>query len=304
MKSLIHRAVTATALLAVGLFASLGAVGTATAAEPADVYMQKLLKDVAAGNGSAVWNALPESYQDDIHDVIGDFAVKMDADVWNSVFKTAGKLVKVLKDKKEFILGSQFTAQIPAEQMDGMKKNWDSAVGALDVIVTSEIKTLDGVKDLDVGEFLKSTGDKLMSDLVAAGAEATPEAKENMEKLKNAKVTLVSQDGDKATLKMEMEGEEPKDKEFTLVEGKWLPSDMVNDWDEQIEKAKAGLEALKITPEQKAQVTQITALADGMLDNLLAAKDQAAFDQAVQGILAFLPMFGGGPPGGAPPAPN
>ncbi|MGC3972058.1 MAG: hypothetical protein QM775_33365 [Pirellulales bacterium] len=302
MKSLASRLVAALVLSAVGLFASFNA-GAAQAADAPDVYFQKLLKEVSSGNGSAVWNALPESYQDDVHDVIGGFAEKMDSDVWNSVFKTAGKLVKVLKEKKEFILGSQFTAQVPAEQKEALKKNWDPAVSALDTIVNSEIKTLDGLKDLDVGDYLKATGDKLVADLVVAGSEATPEAKENMAKLKNAKVTLVSQEGDKATLKLEMEGEDADEKEFTLVEGKWLPSDMVDDWDEQIEKALAGLEAVKITPEQKAQVMQFSALADGLLDSLLAAKDQASFDQALQGIMAFVPMFGG-PGGGAPPAPN
>ncbi|MBA4016025.1 MAG: hypothetical protein C0483_02430 [Pirellula sp.] len=305
MKSWVYRMVVLATLPAVGMFTMTAGFAKVVAAEAPDVYVQKLMKDAGAGNGSALWNALPESYQDDVHDVIGEFGEKMDADLWNSVFKTAGKLVKVLKDKKEFILGSALTASMPAEQKDEMKKHWDAAVTSLDTLVSSDIKTLDGVKDLDVGEYLKGTGDKLISDLVAA-ANSNPDAAEGMEKFKKAKVTLVSQEGDEATLKLETEGEEPKEEKFTQVEGKWLPSKMVEEWDDNIEKAMKGLEQLKIPPEQKAQVMQLTALADGMLDNLAAAKDQASFDAALQGILAFLPMFGGGggPPGAAaPPAP-
>lgn len=305
MKSWVYRMVATTTLLAVGMFTMTAGFANVASAEAPDVYMQKLLKDLGNGNGSALWNALPESYQDDVHDVIGAFGEKMDADLWNSVFKTSGKLVKVLKDKKEFIFASALTASMPAEQKEEMKKNWDAAVTSLDTLISSDIKTLDGVKDLDVGEFLKGTGDKLISDLVAAGSKANPDAAEGMDKFKKAKVTLVKHEGDKATLKLETEGEEPKEEEFTEVDGKWLPSKMVDEWDAGIEKAMKGLEELKIPPEQKAQVMQLTALADGMLDNLNAAKDQASFDAALQGILAFLPMVGGGGPPGAvaPPAP-
>lgn len=304
MKSWVYRLVVLATLPAVGMFTMTAGFANVAAAEAPDAYMQKLLNDVGKGNGSALWNALPESYQDDVHDVLGAFGEKMDAELWNSTFKTAGKLVKVLKDKKEFIFASPLTASMPAEQKDEMKKNWDAVVTGLDTLISSEIKTLDGVKDLDVGEFLKKTGDKLFSDLVDAGVKANPDAAEGMNKFKKAKVTLVKHEGDKATLKLETEGEEPKEEEFTQVEGKWLPAKMVDEWDEGIEKAMKSLEDLKIPPEQKAQVMQLTTLADGMLDGLLAAKDQASFDAALQGILAFLPMVGGGGPGAAaPPAP-
>ncbi|MCE9605899.1 MAG: hypothetical protein K8U03_13465 [Planctomycetia bacterium] len=298
MKMLLVR-LTAIAVLFAGM---LGSVAPATAAEAPDVYFQKLLHDVGAGNGAALWKALPEDYQGDVEDLVEEFAKKMDAEIWDGGFKTIAKLAKVLKEKKEFVFGSELLKGAPAKQKEEVQKNWDAIVEALQTTATSDISTLAGVKELDLEEFFEEAGNKVVGGVLKASENSNPDAAAGIEKFRKAKVTLVSTEGDDAVLKLETEGEKPKDQKFTRVDGKWLPAELVEGWDDGIEKAKAQLAALKIAPEQKAQVMQIMTVVDGLLDRLLAAKDQAAFDKEIQGMMAFLPMFGAGPPGGAAPA--
>ncbi|MBL9092205.1 MAG: hypothetical protein JNL96_13350 [Planctomycetaceae bacterium] len=307
MKMLVRRAV---ALIAVAVLALLavaaGPIAQASAEAP-DVYMQNLLHEVGKGNGAALWNALPPSYQKDVNGIISQFSEKMDAEVWNGSFKTLGKLTKVLKDKKEFILGSPFLAAMPPEQLTELKNNWDGMVTSLDTVATSELKTLDGLKKIEIGQFLTATGNKLAGGLIEASVKANPQAAEGINKFRKAKVTLVSEEGDTAVLKMETEGEEPKEEKFTKVEGKWLPAEMVAEWSEGVTKAQEGLKTLEITPEQKAQVMAVTQMADGVLDKLQAAQTQEAFNTELQSIVALFGMFGGAgggaPPAGLPPAP-
>lgn len=290
MKNLFVR-FTAAAILFAGV---LSFAAPATAAEAPDVYMQNLLKEISNGNGAAIWNALPKDYQGDIEDLVEDFAKNMDADIWDGAFKVVGKLAKVMKDKKEYIFASDFTKAVPPPQLDEAKKNWDSIVDALHTVATSDVSTIEGLKDLDAGEFIEKTGNKIVGGLMKA-SENTPQAAEGLKKLKAAKVTLVSKEGDDAVLKFETDGEEPKEEKYTLVDGKWLPAKMVDDWDDSIEKAKASVAGLKIPAEQKVQIMQFVGIANTLLDSLQAAKSQEEFDAALKSIQGLIPGAAGPP---------
>ena len=127
-----------------------------------------------------------------------------------------------------------------------------------------------------------------------------PEAAEGMAKVRKSKVVLVKQEGDVAVLKLEVEGEpKAEEKTFRKVDGKWLPAEMVDSWDATMTNAKTELAGLTITPEMKAQFNGAVGMVEPILDKLIAAKDQAAFDGEVQGLMAIAAMFGGGPPGGS-----
>lgn len=287
MKNLLVR-FTAAAILFAGV---LGFAAPAVAADAPDVYMQNLLKEISKGNGAAIWNALPEDYQEDVEDLVEEFAKNMDADLWDGAFKVVGKLAKVMKDKKEYIFASEFTKAAPPAQLEEAKKNWDSIVDALATVATSDISTLQGLKELDAEEFFEKTGNKVVGGLMKA-SENTPQAAEGLKKLKAAKVTLVSKEGDDAVLKFETEGEEPKEEKYTLVDGKWLPTKMVDEWDDSIEKAKASLAGLKIPAEQKVQIMQFVGIANTLLDSLQAAKSQEEFDAALKSIQGLIPGAG------------
>lgn len=275
-------------------------------ADKPDVYMQSLFNSFTAGDSKALWNALPSKYQADVVGLKNDFAAKMDADVWNKVFVVVGKAAQVLKTKKEMLLANPLLEMVPPPAMDSLKNGWDSVVGMVDTLAQSEIKTLDGLKSADPAKFLASTGNMLLGSGLKI-AETFPPAAERVNKAKKVKVSLVKQDGDVATVKVETEGEEPSNDVVKRVGGKWLPVDIVNDWDKNIAEAKANLADLKIPPELKPSLMEALSAVEGRIDALQAAKDQETFNKELinltQVVQAFMsaPMPEAKPTGTAAP---
>jgi hypothetical protein len=277
--------------------AAKSAPAPAAAGSAPEVYVQGLVNSLVAGDAAVMWNALPAKYQADVVGLKNEFAGKMDADLWNKGFTVAGKLASLLKDKKAMLLGSPLAAQIPPPFKPMIESNWDAVTGALSSLVNSEVKTLEGLKSADVGKFLGSTGTALVGGVMKAAMASDPEA---AAKFAKSKIVLVKEEGDTAVLKMVVEGDpKQEEKTFKKVDGKWLPVEMVDGWDKTIADAKVELAGINVTPEMKAQFNGAVGMIEPILDKLLAAKDQAAFDGEIQGLLALAAMFGGGPPGGA-----
>lgn len=275
------------------------APATPAAVSP-DAYVNDVLHSFASGDATKLWDALPAKYQSDVKSIVAEFAGKVDADLWNKGFALLGKTAKVLKEKKQYVLGSQIAgAFAPPDAKEAVSKNWDSIVGMLETVATSDIKTIDGLKSVDIGKFVSTTGNALLSGGMKAAEAANPQAKAELERVRKAEVKLVKTEGDTATLSMVDESGAPKEKVFKKVDGKWLPAEMVAAWDKGVADIKTDMASVAIPPEQKAQAMGGIAMVESTIDQLAAAKDQAEFDKVLAGIFTmFAPMMG---PGGAAP---
>jgi len=302
------------------------AAATAQTATP-DAAVRELLANLEAGNLRAMWDALPTSYQTDVNDVLHTFAENMDVDIWNAGKRILGKAVSVLKDKKQFILGYPALQQ-PGVDLSAAEKNWDNVVGLLDAIVSSELTDLDKLKTLDMAAFLDGTGKDIGAKLAALakaveqdvdpaalpmppdfpGAEVV-----QLGDLENLKISTVSVDGDSAVIRIEKATGDSEDHEAVRVEGKWLPKEMVDGWSEGMAGAKQFLttDMPKQLQENKQMLLSPLSpvkMAEGVLDQMLAAQDQEAFNEVINGIMEMVQgMMGGeqgpgaGPGGGADP---
>ena len=108
-------------------------------------------------------------------------------------------------------------------------------------------------------------------------------------------------------MKIEIEGAPPRDQKLKKVDGKWLPAEMVDGWEENMAKAKAGLAGADMTA-QKPQAMMMLGMVEKVADDLLAAPDEQAFQNVINNVMAMVgPMLGplmggaGGIPGAAPP---
>lgn len=293
---------------------ALAAAPPAAADDTPDATARALQANLEAGNMRAVWDALPSSYQRDVHGLVHTFAANMDADVWKAGTDLLRKAVRVLKEKKEFLLKQPLLAQGPVNA-SAMADNWDPIVSILETLATSDLADLEKLKTLDLGAFLDGTGKQIAEQAAALARAAEGQPLELTEfpampveamplaGIASAKFSTVQIQGDSATLRIENE-DGTEDQEVVRVDGKWLPKEMVDKWSEQMETARTALtttmpENLK---KNKMQIVAPMQMIQAVLDQLLAAKTQEEFDQVIQQVMQmFMPQGLGEPPAGDAP---
>jgi hypothetical protein len=268
-----------------------------------DAEISALVGRLQSGDFGALWDSLPPSYQADINEVVRTFGQNMDADIWNAGKRVVNKAVSVLRDKKQFILGYPALQQ-PAMNVAAVDKNWDLVVGLLDAIVRSELTDLNKLKEFDGASFISGSG-KEIGDRLAALSEAfqadvdpntlpVPMEFPGMEVVPtidfaSVKISTVQVHGDTAVLRFEQPDGKTEDHQAVRVEGKWLPKEMVDGWQEGIEQSKLYLTTTMPGQLKEAKPMLLSPfspmkMVEGVLDQLLAADDQQAFNEVIDGI--------------------
>ncbi len=292
-------------------FALLACCLSALARDPAPVAIPATpdgtIKAIGAALGEGkfevVWQAMPASYQADIKKLMTEFSKKMDAELWDSGTKTAGKVAKLLTEKAEFIVATPAIAkQLEAKSVKAEDaKAYITGVGSVLGDVQTNVATLPQLEKLDVEKLFANLGPKIKEmNEVSARMGILPPGN-NMTEWYKVDAKLVSSESDTASVEITKPDGKKENVDLVKVEGKWVPKAMADDWSKNMSEAMKGLEAMQIRPEEKQQVMMITGMAGGFLDTFINAKTQAEFDAAVNGVL---PLLGGmlpQPGGGAPP---
>ncbi len=276
-------------------------VAAQTSSAP-DQAIKDVIYGIADGKPVVLWQALPASYQKEIKSLISEAAEKMDADVHDKTFAVLRKAVKLLKDKKAFILNADLAAPVVTEdKKKSIGEGYDATVMILETLANSELSKLSDLKKADVEKFLTGTAPKLGSQVMTlvnvadAANPGNPEVKkfhDGMANLKKAKITVLKSSANEATVKVEMPGEkDAKEQTLVVVEGKWLPKEMVDGWDVQMKKAHQAIkQSPPIKDEIKNSVVGILSMVDGNIDELAKAQTQKDFNETVKNIVgAFIP---------------
>ncbi len=221
--------------------------------------MQYLMQGVADQKMEVVWEFLPASYQSDVNGLAHQFADKMDPEIYNEMFAIAQRVAKLLQDKKEYILKNEML-ESPKTSPEEVAKYYDPGVDILASLANSDLSTIEKLKTFDGGKFLSTSGSQIAKDFATiSGLMPQKEGDPGFtEKLKQAKVTLVSEEGDQATIKIEVPGETTKEEVMVKVEDKWIPQTLAKNWKSKIESAQQSLDKLK-PEDMAAQKTQAMA---------------------------------------------
>jgi hypothetical protein len=263
--------------------------------DTADGTVKSVLAGVNNNQPDILWEAIPASYQKDVNGLVHELANNMDATLYNKTLSVAGKVVKVMKEKKTFILNSPMMAAIPPEQQEAkaeMEKSWDDTVKAFGILLSSDLGNIESMKKMDMGKFLSTTGAKMM--------KAQTKVQGLPIDLTNIKVELLDAKADTANLKITMTAAdceklqepvcEPKDVAMKKVEGKWLPAEMVETWTQQIGEIKASIAEIdkeKIA-KQKPQIMLGISVIEGVIDQIASTTTQEEFNTAVGGLMGMM----------------
>jgi len=260
-----------------------------------DESMQALVDGVNNQKMEALWNFLPASYQGDVNGLVHEFAGKMDAEMYNGTFQSFQRITKLLKDKKEYLLKNQTLKGLPVPP-EKVAEFWDPTVGLLNAIAQSDLSNLDKLKSFDGGQFLSTTGNQIAKQATAI-SDLLPKKEGELsfsEKMDQVKVTLVSTEGDSATIKIEAPGEEPKTETMVKVEDKWIPKNLADNWKSKMDEARKNL--AELTPEkvtaQKEQTLAGIKSVNEVLAQLESTKTEEEFNKALDPIVAPVAMLG------------
>ncbi|MBM3966075.1 MAG: hypothetical protein FJ308_13580 [Planctomycetes bacterium] len=276
-------------------------------------FVDAVFGELAKGNMIVLWDAFPANKQKEVEEVVINFAKRLDSRTFDMVRKTRNSIVEILKKQQNFIINSE-VLQIPSELREDFTRSYPAAVELADSVISKDL--LDG-KRLQKGD-LRNLLDPYFKKVNQSGeafAASFPEGhpvRQEYEKAKklgvaSAKYSVDNIQSDRAEVNMEIEnlppGAENKPLVITLVDGRWLPEDLVRNWDTTMMQAK-GLIAV-MNPDQIHQgVSSVLLLANAPINNLKNAKTQEEFDRTLkelQALLAAAGAMGGGPGAGGPP---
>jgi hypothetical protein len=239
--------------------------------------VKQTLAAIERGDLAAAYEFLPPGYQSDVDGLVREFASTMDAEVWARLFGTLCKSVAVLREKKAFILELDLFANRP--QYEPMRKHWDDAVSLLDQFATSSVGDLESLKQARAKSLLPGAASNIVRQLDAIGLGVGADL---ARQFADIRVEQIKGTGDEHVLSFQgPRDERPIEIVYVKHDGRWLPKTLVAQWSAGIEVDRAWLARL---PEQikvaKPRILEALTQADGLLDQLLAAKNREEFQQA------------------------
>ncbi len=335
MKQLqLNRILSGLTAIAIGLASALPLAKAAE--EGPESFVTTPLKALEEKNPKLIWDMLPASYQKDLNGLVQAFAKEMDAELWDAGAGLLGGIGELLRTKKDLIAGMLSEMDESGEvPMSVITSGLEMAGTLLDKLAKSDLGSLNKLRTVDLGNVADTFGRdmmKLIEDSAKAAGEADPFG---LETLRSIKVEVVSEDDSNATIKVsglpeafdfgsltELPGGLPPglpglpdldelpfadftdfengELEVVKVEGKWVPKELADGWEDGISAAKVGMGAVgEMADEDKQMALGIIKGINGGLATIRKAKTKEQFQMALmQATMGAMMGAGGGDFGG------
>lgn len=220
------------------------APGGASAAGSAERQIEALLAGARAGDAVVFWDWLPDSYRRDVEGLVHDFAGRVDPKVWARTMRLAARIGNVALDKEELFFASPEVVRAMAEAPAGMRPTRTAFRLVMTLVRdlgTSELATVDGLRDFDGRRFLRRSGGALLPCTFALAGMRGNDA---MGRLESLEVRTVRQQRDAARLALHYGEQPPEVEDYVRVEGQWLPAELAADWRGAMQRARGEIRSL------------------------------------------------------------
>jgi len=268
------------------------------AAQPAipatpDGTVKAVARNLADNHPEILWEALPASYRADITELTKLFASKMDPEIYDRAMAIAQSMVSAIQAKQGIILASDTVAGSGVD-VAAMDARMTQTLQIAQTFFSSEVSTLAGLAAIDWQKYLAGTVAQLMTQADAIEAE---EGEDPFLMFDSVEIEVLEQTGDTARLRITVPDEEPEEVTLALVEERWVPVEMAEEWDARVMEARTRLE--EITPEKmqemKGQAMFGFAMAEGFVQQLSTIKTSEEFDAAmgpmIEGFMSNIGSF-------------
>jgi hypothetical protein len=319
-----YRKITATAfsLLAAALLFTACGNNTARADEdraeaqfemPAEPHaaIQAIMRELAEGNGGALWLAMPSSYQSDLNSLAQLAGTKLDSEVYDKVFTIVSRIAEVADKQKEFVFNTSLRPNASEEETARLREAWPTMMQLLETISSSSASSTARLQNFEGESFFNNTVSAILEGIDTL-AKLQPDADQPvLSDYASATIRVLEETDTEASLEITLPDAGPEVENFLKVDGRWVPQELASKWMESMAEAQASLEAFDPAEfaAQKSQIMSVFMMIDGVLMQIEAAETQEQFDESLQGammpmmgiIMMFQGMGGNGPAPMAPP---
>ena len=259
----------------------------ATAQEFIDIVLRELKNE----NPIVVWDVLPTAKQKKIEEVFKLATTRVEQKTLNLIKKFRAELLTTLRTKKQFVLNSK-ALPIPPDQKTVLTNSYDAIVGMLEAIIAVEWLDASYLQNAQMRDLLSAymdAVDKKKNELQNSLPNDSPIKAMLMSKPQSANVENVSPTV--AMVALVVPGQPSAPAKFVLSEGRWLPEDVVTNWDQVMSQATGVLQAAN-AKEIHTKVGQALLIANGLLGSISTAETQEEFDERIGELMG---MAGGMP---------
>ncbi len=262
-----------------------------------DGTVRVVLEGLVQHRPEIVWRALPASYQQEVGELSREFADTVDPAVFDRAVAVARKGAVVLQNKKEIILGSETVrrSQVDPAAVDAF---WEASVDMLDALLASDLADLETLRELDFEAFLASTGTALMDAAAELPADTGEMANfaEKVASWEKTAVELVSEEGDRALVRLTAPDQEPVEVPMVRVEDRWIPAELASRWAPGVAEARARIQWMNSDEAARTRVQALFGIGvvEGFIDQIDRMESSDQIDDLVGGILGNIMANQGG----------
>ena len=262
--------------------------------------MDIIVRELQNENPMVFWDAMPASKQDQVQEVLKLASTKIEQRTLNLIKKFRADLLTALRSKKQFVLNSQ-VIPIPPDQRPVLAGSYDSLVGLIEASIPAEWMDASYLQKTPVRDVLSVYMNKVnrkSKDLEKSLPSDSPF--KGMANQTDVSATVESISSNEANVTITATGVPDAPMKFILSEGRWLPKDLLANWEQSMAQVTGVLESAN--PKQiHMAVGQGLLIANGLLGTISSAETQQEFDEQIGQLMAMAQGMGGGM---APPGPG
>ncbi len=259
---------------------------------------ETILNALESNQPRILWDALPPSYQEDLKELRTVFCTNMDAELYDKTFEILGNIAKALDQQEDYIFNSPMALNTPLIE-SSIGNHWNEVVNLLELIVTSDISTIESLQEVDPARFLDSTGQEFYEDLQNLTRKLLGPGKMGPwgflnQVIDEAQIEFIPSTNSSGVIKFTKSDGSVEEIKLTEVEGRWIPSGLADSWDQTVLDTRAGMERLNSPQFQQIKpiVSLVWSTVDHTIKRLLKADSQKEFDQVLSSLTSVGDMFG------------
>lgn len=252
------------------------------AAPPATAQQQVEALLAAFGRSDAVafWDWLPMTWQHDVETIAHELADHLDAKTYDRAAKLVQRCARAAIAKQEFVFGNQTIANLMQQNgadPQSAREVYAALAGMLQQLAGGELGSVEGLRAFDGRRFASRSGKALLETVLALG-RATGD--DPLAELETVRVRTVGKGDGQERVELSAPGRPAEVTTFVRVEGRWVPTEMADGWDENVRDVRRKIAAMPKNGDPKfaAQTGLVLGMLEAFVQQLESVESQAEFD--------------------------